>query len=469
MKKIIVFILSVIVFTSCEKTGLIQESDVGLKTPVIADYFIQKDEAIREAFEFFGKPLTKGMSDIVAESIDREGEVIAYSVDLPEGGWALLSADKRIQTVLAYNESGDFETSSLRSGPAGLWFDDVCSDLLALRMDAMALRDSPHLKKWGKKECPAGYVTKGGGEEHENEWLQLVYTVREEVEECNVNHLITTQWGQGSPWNQLAPFNGENSNIHCYTGCVATALAQLSYYLHYQIGKPQFLPSDVRYAGWYPGNYTLEVRSYSDTLWSHVPLSINDVCYDKPSYIVASLMSEIVCIMGQGNSWSDFLFSVFDSERKFGSAQWNDIKSYLEEKNIGYTLHTSDFFDPSVVSESIQMGMPVLVSAYTRQNSSREGHCWIIDGAVVRKTYDTYYNQWMPMGTFPPVEQEAPDWNHLDNYVISEPVCVNTEYYFRMNWGWDGNYDSTLYYYGSNWTAGGYNFQYKRNMMYNFY
>lgn len=236
MRKYCMMLAALVCLAACEKNELLLDFSDGSGSDPATAYFLQKDEAVKEAFQFLGKTFTKSSANNVAESIVLDGETIAYSVNLPGGGWALLSADKRTQTVLAYNESGNFETSSIKSGPAELWFDDVCSDLLALRKNGQTMTDSPHLKKWEKMDSFENRITKGGGDEHENEWLQLVYTAREYVEEDNVNHLIATKWGQGAPWNQMAPFNGENSSTRCYTGCVTTALAQLLYYLHFKNG-----------------------------------------------------------------------------------------------------------------------------------------------------------------------------------------------------------------------------------------
>lgn len=100
-------------------------------------------------------------------------------------------------------------------------------------------------------------------------------------------------------------------------------------------------------------------------------------------------------------------------------------------------------------------------------------NCWLIDGVQTWDVYDTYYSQWMRYGTFPPVEPEEPDIiHHPENYVISDPVLVETNYFFRMNWGGDGNFDNTLYYYGDNWVVTDSqnrqcNFTNQRRMIYN--
>lgn len=69
-----------------------------------------------------------------------------------------------------------------------------------------------------------------------------------------------------------------------------------------------------------------------------------------------------------------------------------------------------------------------------------------------------------------PVEPEEPDWNHPENYVISDPVLVNTYYFFRMNWGQDGLNDGTLYFYGERWAINNeYDFTSTCKMLYGFY
>ena len=44
-----------------------------------------------------------------------------------------------------------------------------------------------------------------------------------------------------------------------------------------------------------------------------------------------------------------------------------------------------------------------------------------------------------------------PDWNHLENYVISDPVYGDEEQLLKINWGWDGNGDDGVYVVSGNW------------------
>ena len=47
-----------------------------------------------------------------------------------------------------------------------------------------------------------------------------------------VNPLLTSTWGQNSPYNDMCPVNS-STGVHCATGCVATALAQvINYHKH---------------------------------------------------------------------------------------------------------------------------------------------------------------------------------------------------------------------------------------------
>lgn len=91
---------------------------------------------------------------------------------------------------------------------------------------------------------------------HEIEWaksrgLQSDYTRSGANDWAEVSPLVTTQWNQDSPYNDLCPYK---NGIRTYTGCVATAMAQaMGYYRYPAIGhgtvsytwNKQFLSVDL--------------------------------------------------------------------------------------------------------------------------------------------------------------------------------------------------------------------------------
>lgn len=81
--------------------------------------------------------------------------------------------------------------------------------------------------------------------------------------------LLTTQWSQGSPYNQLCPADPLENYKHSYTGCPATAMGQILNYLQTTQGT-RFDDSDDYYTGNYVGR-----QFHIDDDWS---------VYDFPSF-----------------------------------------------------------------------------------------------------------------------------------------------------------------------------------------
>lgn len=118
-------------------------------------------------------------------------------------GWVMVAANDIAHPILAYSETGHFRTDNQ---PANLkvWLRGYDSQIL--------------------KAENAGLVA---NDEVKNEWSALRSGVRKVQAAVVVAPLIKTGWDQDSPyWNQCPSKSGSK----CYTGCVATAMAQVMNY-----------------------------------------------------------------------------------------------------------------------------------------------------------------------------------------------------------------------------------------------
>ena len=125
--------------------------------------------------------------------------------------------------------------------------------------------------------------------------------------------------------------------------------------------------------------------------------------------------------------------------------------------------------------------MPVVVfGSDPDENNAR--HCWIIDGYLSRQTIkDTRY-QWRMI---PP--DSLSFYNNIDyDYVLTETQKqqryphiqeFDIEHYyttlgstnlFRMNWGYDGNYDNGAYSFSTEGWISNYHYYDSPTMFYNF-
>lgn len=119
------------------------------------------------------------------------------------GGFVIASADDGTQPILAYGTEGAFNADSIPDGVKA-WFHQLEQSMSMLSTRAAGLYVPP-------------------------------------VERAAIAPLVATKWDQDRPYNQQCPtVNG----VYTYTGCVATALAQIMYYHKYptQMGSlPEYI------------------------------------------------------------------------------------------------------------------------------------------------------------------------------------------------------------------------------------
>lgn len=434
--------------------------------PSVLDFAVSRDEAIAAAYAHFGREISKSLTG-ESGSLEYDDKEIAYFVNIPDGGWAIVSGDKRMQTILAFSDEGAFNPENIDVGTK-LWLKEIGSELWALKSNETVMTDSPYLKKWQKHNSIEQIVTKGGGEDdHEGQWLQTMYVCRDRILEVDVEHFLPMNWTQGYPWNGKLPYKASDPNTRVDAGCVTIALAQLMYYLHNTINRPELVPECYCYGN--EDNFSMGITEYSDQ-WTGMLMMVGPETSPETENInyVCNLISgvlQLVQLQYNNSLPHAFIQYILAPNRSFGSAGRAAVKSFLNQQWIQCSQWS--LFDPEIAINQVDNRMPVLMSSFFNS----DGHAWLIDGGRKYSTYEIYYNQWVPMGTFPPVEPIEPDWDNLDQYVISE-TCTGTDYYFQMNWG-TGERNSTYYYYGSNWVINtsnnsSYNATYDRQMIYGF-
>ena len=249
---------------------------------------------------------------------------------------------------------------------------------------------------------------------------------------------MTTKWGQAGPWNRCTPLDSLGGR--CLVGCGGVAAGQIAYYLHSKIGKPTPAPSYGLCTDLYTTTPrpTITFTGYSSNTWDYMILNSNQ--QDPYNY-------------GK-NAVSAFLAqAAYDGFTDFGPTSSTSFLTSYSYYFIGQGI-TSSYsmsFDSEVVFQNILSGIPVMIGLFDPVDST--GHYAVIDGIQSFAIQYTNYYQWMPIGTFPPVEPEYPDLDHPENYVISDPYWDDGEvgYYYRINWGYDGVFDNMICIMGESW------------------
>ena len=119
-------------------------------------------------------------------------------------GWVMVAANDVVRPILAYSETGHFRTDNMPRNVKG-W-----------------------LGKYNRQIKQAEENGIEATAEVTQEWKQLRKGVSIKKATPVVAPLIQTKWDQDDPYWNLCPMKG--STHDCYTGCVATAMAQVMYY-----------------------------------------------------------------------------------------------------------------------------------------------------------------------------------------------------------------------------------------------
>lgn len=383
-----------------------------------------------------------------------------YVVNFENGGWMIVAGHIRDNNqILAYSETGSFNPSEITNPGVRLWYDiaksqmesvEIAEDNRPVQHSAPYWIDMTQEYYWARVPLP--------------ETTQTVY-------ENKVDSLITTQWGQGKPWNSKTP--QPSTSNYSYTGCAAVSCAQILYYL--RTGQPGF---DI---GLYDvdGSYTL---SYDGIYYYYI---INPVSVKRSNF---QLDSPKWNLMAKNKDDSPHKFEpvaelMFDIAERLGMKFYPTMSAVTSVNasifnSYGVECDESPY-DFDLVRQSLDRNQPVEVSCFSAYGPS--GHSWVIHGYQISNYRTDRAYQWR---LIPP--DSLSYYNNLNyDYVFTEeqkqflhPELVENQVehnytyhndnYLQMNWGWDGKYNSGNYSIDPNWTVNGQKFSREARIIHNF-
>ena len=436
MKKYLLVILlfaSGILFASCSES--LERADVDQAPECVNSFDVSLSEINRIDFSQMISPMTKSSGNLSKEitPIVVGADTLLYIINYEnQSGWVIASGDKRSPLILAMGENDNFDISKIPAHPGiNVWLERMKDEIKFLKDHPDYVPDSTYLRVWSAES----EATKGGGGEHEGEWLQLVYTIVDYSDlHYNVDHFMSTHWGQEEPWNSCLPLDYEGSR--CPAGCMIVAGAQTAYYLHNKIGKPTTAYQYGICNDYYNQSPSISLYNSSSSVWNTMALDSSSTS-TSGKQAVAALMADV---------------------GKKANANWNPngtqasldgVRNYFSNYSVSCSAGS---FDNETVLSEVLAEKPVIVALSSVNPSVIGDHTAVIDGILVYSERYTYYYQWMPMGTYPPVEPEYPDLDHPELYVIGQAWGDNTSYYYRLNWGFDDGYlDQGYFLFGTQW------------------
>ena len=296
---------------------------------------ISENEAAAIASDFFhsGEVLNASKLQAMKVSLAYEfksgNETMMYAFNNGVDGYVLVSGDDTIIPVLGYSDKGEFDYNTLPDN-ARAWFD-------------MYSKMIQSIKK---------------GE------LNPIKTFSSET---SVEPLITSKWNQGYPyWNYTPQVNGKQ----CYTGCPATAMAQIAYYHQWPIaseGSVDYV-TDSR-------NIHIETELNTTFDWANMTDIYSKDSSAESCHAVAELMRDIGYAMRMDYTEEG------SGQNQVGIAKGIvDHLGYDKAMRILYALCYEQEDWAEMLKDELNAGRPILYCGYTK---NQEGHAFVCDG------YDT--------------------------------------------------------------------------------
>ena len=376
----------------------------------------------------------------------KDSDTLFYFINSDQG-WKIISNDQRATPVLASGYDGVFNPESTGKDEIRIWLEAASDYIRAVRESPLDDDQQQNLLFWkaNKKNDARQADSLDNGS---YKWKLVVTTDLYSIYNTDViPHLISTKWGQSSPWNNEIPiisnyyYNGFCYTGQCPIGCVAVAISQILYYWHHTFGYPNSLYHNVdingtqQFIAGVQSNLIIDTSNYvNSSRWNDMPLTSSGAHTDYVGDLMLYVGKRVYMHYTPIGSGSRVYY--FD----------------FEENGMAYSQSSYNY---ATVSSCLDNGKPVIVEAWP--NNSNEGHAWIIDGKLSRvytyRTTSTWYelddgniHGSVPEGTYYYTEEQAlsidPD---LYDGKTSYSYTSTTNKYLRMNWGSDGEYDNAEY------------------------
>lgn len=282
---------------------------------------------------------------------DKNKLTAMYIINYEPGGFAILSADKRMVPILAYSADNNLaESSGNRPPNLEFWLNCIKENIESIRSD----NEAP------TKEIL--YEWKNFENEENNNYLKLKSGNPEPGPCCTdtvieKDHMLSTKWHQGCGFNSLLRqrrFIGGcvNESLNCgyaYAGCTAIAMAQVMKF--YQ----------------YPTSYN----------WSQMPNQMPTVepYPTEPARLIAAIDAK----------------DALDPDFKCDGTGANLLRAaYVLKNKFGYSSATYASYNYNTVLLNVSNNKPVIIGG----GNGTEGHAWVCDGFRQSKScmYDDYGN-----------------------------------------------------------------------------
>ena len=407
------------------------------------------------------------------DAVKRDEDTLLYVVNY-RNGWALFSADKHLEPVVAENKTGSFCLETLDNPGVLLWMNEMMDLTSRLRQETEKESANEFTDIW-EGRCTRKKETDNPAKSQYTWTKVLLSSLQETIDTLSVGPFLQTEWGQNDPWNMRLLYNHYQS--HFRTGCAAVAISQLLYYYNDSIGIPSGLYHGITvhsyydYGTYYTSSLTRTDYTNPSSRWAQMVKKYSD--YDSTDSSSVSGASYVADLMTDVGNRVNMRYA----PSKSYTMSINDIYSGLSF--YGLTGDIASFSDNLAYTEILIHQRPFYMEASPLQGM---GHAWVVDGMKQNriKTTNTYrwylgYSPGVGPDGEPATQAEALEaaleagYDHPEELMETQEVVYSGPFrQYYMNWGWDGQENG---YYSENPTVthngNTYSFVNNRQMVYN--
>ena len=450
---ILISLISLSFLASCAKEPVPSVRQQGSRD---ASYAISMADIQEYLSGYKNIPPTKS-ADVRVEPILSKGDTVSYLINYDEG-WELLSADRRAPRVFAQCDKGNTTIEQLiGDNPVlGAIYKNYVGNMRLLKANPQLEIENEYQDSWNDVLIPDRAL---GWELYDT----MVFS-RDSIQ----NHLTQTRWGQEFPWNCRMPYKDSTLTLLCRAGCTPVAAAQMLYYLHQTLNKPEKAYGNGSTTAYIPGgatsvylddtNVSFDPTTYSSSTWDGMSLT----SLGTGSFIsVSTLLLELGYYMHSRYTrtvTSTVSEEMYDAFRREYSIDMSTMEYYMPGG-----------IDYGVIAHQIRHeSQPVILNiSFVDPDTGYVGHSVIADACKDHYQYSRlFYRRRI----------ETP--NNDPMAIPYEYMFVNTpeefSRYLGINWGWDGagmtDNGSTIWFNTEviDWSAGGYTFTRVDDVYYNF-
>ncbi|MBQ3353829.1 MAG: C10 family peptidase [Bacteroidales bacterium] len=270
-----------------------------------------------------------------------------------EEGFVILSADNCVKPILGYSLTGKFVTENMPENVSS-WLQGY-NDEIQYAIES-GIKSAPNV---------------------EQEWNDLIHEKAGVAKTTPiVNALVTSTWGQDTPFNNLCPYDSDD-NKRTVTGCVATAMAQIMYYWKYPSqgsGYHSYTPSN------HPKHGVQSVDFGATTYdWSNMLNSYSGSYSELQANAVATLMYHCGVSVDM-----DYDYALQNTAHTGSSASTYNVMFALENYfNYAPSMHyesKSSYSDETwitMLKQELDNGRPL---QYRGSKTTGGGHSFVCDG-----------------------------------------------------------------------------------------